>query len=130
MKRIRSAACAASRKWKSRSGESITEVLVALLISAVALVMLASMITASSRLITQSKDRMESYYKNSNSLADHGETGGGTVSTGVVRLTKAGEGESTVTVQEWDDVNYATNSSVKDPVVAYWPKPAPAGGEP
>jgi len=56
------------KKLNSRAGESIAEVLVALLISALALVMLASMITASTRIITQSKTTMESYYAENNTL--------------------------------------------------------------
>ena len=108
-------------KLRSRRGDSIAEVLVAVLISAVALVMLASMITSSSRLITRSKDKMEEYYEKSSALADHG----GTVSTGSVRLTTK-DGGSTVTVKNWE-VSYSENRSVTDPVNAYW-VPAPAGG--
>ena len=50
------------RKVKSRAGETIAEVLVALLISSVALVMLASMIASTTNMVTQSKSKMEAYY--------------------------------------------------------------------
>ncbi len=56
-------------KLRSRRGDSIAEVLVALLISAVALVMLASMIADSSRLILRSRDRMAEYDAANNALA-------------------------------------------------------------
>ncbi len=56
-------------KLRSRRGESIAEVLVAMLISAVALVLLASMIVSSSRLILRSRDRMAEYDAANNALA-------------------------------------------------------------
>ena len=47
------------KKVKSRAGETIAEVLVALLISSVALVMLAGMIASTTSMVTQSKSKME-----------------------------------------------------------------------
>jgi type II secretory pathway component PulJ len=55
-------------KLKSGKGESIAEVLVSLLISSLALVMLASMINSSSRIIQSSKANMEKYYSANNVL--------------------------------------------------------------
>lgn len=55
-------------KLRTRGGESITEVLVAVLISAVALTMLASMIAASTRLIQTSRSQMEKYYEGNRAL--------------------------------------------------------------
>ena len=57
------------RKLRSRRGESLTEVLVATLIAAVALTMLASMVTTGSRLVSQSRDRLTEYYEAGNALA-------------------------------------------------------------
>ncbi|MCR5136625.1 MAG: hypothetical protein K6C12_05950 [Oscillospiraceae bacterium] len=54
----------AKRKISNQWGETIAETLVALLISAVALVMLASMISSSSSVITRARDRLSSYYDN------------------------------------------------------------------
>ncbi len=73
-------------KLHSKAGESIGEVLVALLISALALVMLASMITSSSRMIQNSRVKMEEYYRANSILeacpAASGTTGSVTVKTG------------------------------------------------
>ena len=51
------------KKLKSYRGETIAEVLIALLISSIALVMLASMISATVNLVTKSKEKMKDYYK-------------------------------------------------------------------
>lgn len=53
------------RKLKSRAGETISEVLIALLISSLGLVMLAAMITASARTIGKSRETLEAYYSES-----------------------------------------------------------------
>ena len=50
------------KKLLSNQGDSIAEVLIALLISSLALVMLASMITSSSRMIISSKTKLTDYY--------------------------------------------------------------------
>lgn len=51
-----------NNKLRSRAGESISETLVALLISALALVMLAGAIGASSRIVTRSRTQLKKYY--------------------------------------------------------------------
>ena len=56
------------RKLRIQAGETIAEVLVALLISSVALIMLASMISATSSMVTRSKTAMEAYYEANESL--------------------------------------------------------------
>ena len=72
------------KRLKNNSGESITEVLVALLISALALVLLAGMINASSNLITNSKDKISSYVEKENSIVEQGSGGdSGTVDMGI-----------------------------------------------
>ena len=58
------------KKLKSTSGESIAETLVAVLISAFALLMLAGTINTASNLITKGQDSMEKYYEESNELAE------------------------------------------------------------
>ncbi len=55
MKKIRS-------KLQSRQGETISEVLIALLIAALALTILASMISASSNIVVTSRRVLENYY--------------------------------------------------------------------
>ena len=56
------------RKLKSERGETLIEVLVAVLISALALMMFAGMISTSMRLTTESKNKLEDYYKTNASL--------------------------------------------------------------
>lgn len=58
------------KKLKSTSGESIAETLVAVLISAFALLMLAGTINTASNLITKGQESMETYYEESNELAE------------------------------------------------------------
>ena len=60
----------ALRKLNNRSGESLAEVLVSVLISAVALVMLASMITSSTSMIEKSRASMKDNYAAANALID------------------------------------------------------------
>ena len=57
------------KKLRSSRGDSIAEVLIALLISVVALVMLAAMIASSTRLIQQSRTAIEKYDAANNALA-------------------------------------------------------------
>ena len=62
------------KKINSQAGETIAEVLVALLISSVALVMLAGMIASTTNLVTRSKSKMEAYYKANERLEKQDET--------------------------------------------------------
>lgn len=64
------------RHWarlKRRSGESLGEVLISVLIAAVALVLLASMITASAGLTERSRERLKGYYTDQQRLTFEGE---------------------------------------------------------
>ena len=49
-------------KIRSHAGESIGETLIALLISALALMMLAGAISSAARIVTRNKAAMEEYY--------------------------------------------------------------------
>ena len=53
-------------KLRSRVGESIGETLIALLISALALMMLAGAISSAARIVTRSKTAMDEYYIGTN----------------------------------------------------------------
>ena len=61
------------RKQKNKlldhTGESIAETLVALLISALALVMLAAIITSSSNIIKRSRSKLDTYYSGNEYVA-------------------------------------------------------------
>ena len=50
------------KKLRGQAGETIAETLVALLISVLALTMLAGAVSTASRIITQSEERMKDYY--------------------------------------------------------------------
>lgn len=51
------------KKLRSKAGETIAETLIALLISALALMMLAGAIAAANRIITRSDEVMHNYYE-------------------------------------------------------------------
>lgn len=51
------------KKLQSRIGESLAETLVAVLVIALALTMLAGMITATANMVTRSKETMNTYYE-------------------------------------------------------------------
>ena len=83
------------RRVKNQAGETIAEVLIALLISSLALVMLASMISATQSMVSKSKTKMDEYYAANNKLETYSGTAisGKTVSIsgdGVTYSTPAG----------------------------------------
>ena len=103
----------ASRKLKSRAGESIAETLVALLISALALVMLAGAISSTANMITTSDKKMGEYYDLDDKLVRRTE-GDGTLN---VTITLPGVGASP---EVHSNVNYYKNDAfASKPVVAY-----------
>ena len=53
---------------RSKKGETIAEVLIALLLSSLALVMLASMISATNNMVGKSEKKMEDYYSQNERL--------------------------------------------------------------
>ena len=68
-------------KLRGNAGESLAETLIAVLIIAVALTMLASMITSTSNLIKKGEETLNKYYTESEKLETFtGSTGGQTVS--------------------------------------------------
>ena len=86
------------RKLKSTSGESIAETLVAVLISAFALLMLAGTVNTASNLITKSKAALQTYYSNTNDLATH-DAGSNVKKVDKFSVQIAGDGVS----QTWSD---------------------------
>ena len=111
-KKIRSLAGAAASKLRSGSGESIAEVLVALLISAAALVMLASMITASTSMIRAGDERLKDYY-DANELLSKAD--GVPDHTGTAVLSSGTDGFS----QEFSVDYYVNDDAPKGDVIAY-----------
>ena len=113
----------AVQKLRSRAGESIAEVLIALLISALALTILASMITASKNALERSKKKMDDYNsKNARLVNQSNNDGSGSVN---IKINGAG-GVSSI----WDFTGKNATASVyyyvnpefsSNPVVAYAP---------
>ncbi len=100
-------------KLRSRRGDSLAEVLVAMLISAVALVMLASMIASSSRMILRSRESMEEYDAANNVLASMPDTVPAVVNT----VTKASNVE--LNVKNADSETVRLRSAGGDLVTVY-----------
>lgn len=117
-----------SKKLKGQSGETLTETLVALLIAALALTMLAGMISSTTRIVTQSKTTMKSYYDKNNMIAEQGTTGdSATITLALAGVT--GDGKAYLV-----DV-YLNNTLGNTPVVSYrvqnptpTPTSTPSGG--
>lgn len=67
-------------KLKSKKGETITETLVSVLIAAAAMILFASMVTSSQRILQKSERIMDDYYagetKMEAAMADGGTSGG------------------------------------------------------
>lgn len=102
------------RKLNSHAGETISETLIALLISALALVMLAGAITSAMHMITKSRDKVQDYYAANESAS------------GIVMMTGGTQGNMALTdsqnIINHDPVPvlYFTNTEFDDnPVVAY-----------
>ena len=141
MKKLKSSL---SKKLKGNAGESLAEVLIALLIAALALTMLASVITTAARTITRNKQQMDAYYAENEWLTAHVDDAadGSMTVTVTVKAKDSTDEDSTVkTIKLMPDqlpdgtlkpltVNYQVNDIVgaensdgkKEgiPVVAFW----------
>lgn len=82
-------------KLKSRAGESLAEVLIALLVAALGVTMLASMITSSFNMITGSRSKLESYYQDALLASPPSGT------TATVTISQGGTSLETYTVQTY-----------------------------
>ena len=100
------------KKLNSRAGESIGETLVALLIAAVALVMLAGAISASSDVVISSRKKLEKYYEGEEKLADLS----GTASSGTITITDA---TGAISFTPYNVVFYQNKEFQRTPVVEY-----------
>ena len=101
------------KKLHSRAGETIAETLIALLISALALVMLAGAIGTASKIITRSEIQMQAYYQANNVLAEP---------TGSPATINVGAGGSNIKLADETNlgVKYSKNETFTGkPVVAY-----------
>lgn len=99
------------QKLRSRAGESIGETLVALLISSLALVMLAGAISAAGNMVTRSRTAMEQYHDGNAALANP--------SGGTLTVTLVCDTDSTLK-QDYDNIPSAQNEhSGSTEVISY-----------
>jgi Tfp pilus assembly protein PilV len=119
-------------KLKSQSGESLGEVLVALLIAALAMTMLASVITTTSRIIKQSKDDLKTYYDANDALAAQEIVTTGSNVTPVKNVViTMGEGPSQVTIKLLPSATQAyvfENAAISGKKVVAYQYKIPTGG--
>ena len=109
------------KKIKSQAGETIAEVLIALLISSVALVMLAGMIASTTNLVTRSKSKMEAYYAANEKLEKQNETEGQSLTIQILST------DNTVSVEVINIPGFR-NEVLGKPVYAYGSTPVSSVG--
>lgn len=119
-------------KLRGQSGETIAETLIALLISALALTMLAGAIGAAARVVTRSENKMQAYYQANNALATPGlsndtddDTDDDTkvnvsTDTGTMAVAKSDGSPLALADEASLDIQYTSNNEFSaKPVVAY-----------
>lgn len=88
-----------TNKLKSKKGETITETLVSVLVAAAAMILFASMITSSQRILQKSESIMDAYYdgetKMEEAMATMGTVGAGEVKTGGAAAGEAKTSDTT-----------------------------------
>ena len=112
------------QKFRNNSGESIAETLVALLISSLALMMLAGAITAATRVITQSKKKIAEYYAADTAVAQQEGASGSVHMT----LSDKSGGEGSVPAAVFS-VNSYQNGTFSNHVVVSYAVPGKSAGE-
>ena len=108
------------RKIKSRAGESLAEVLIAVLIIAVSAMLLAGMISSTLSIVTRSEAAYEEYYQENEKLETFS---GSTPSTVTVKLTVNDGSGGTYNIDDIS-VNCAKNERLSShTVVSYMVQP-------
>ncbi|MDO4803708.1 MAG: hypothetical protein Q4A32_02690 [Lachnospiraceae bacterium] len=103
------------RKIRSRSGESIAETLVALLLAAVALTMLAGAMTSSAGMILKSRDRMNLYYDISEDVVKRTSGTGVRLDEGLTLTDNSGR----IATESYTVTYYLNDTFKRYPVVTY-----------
>ena len=106
---------AATKKFRSRAGETIGETLVALLISSLALLMLAGAVSAASRAVQQSKTKIEEYYSADKGMAEQSSTEG----TLTVSLKEKPGGTEPLGILSYSGTYYKNDAYNRTVVVSY-----------
>lgn len=113
-------------KLKSKKGETITEALVSVLIAAAAMILFASMITSSQRILQKSESIMNAYYAGEAemeaAMAVSGTTGKSTIGVAMAADTEgADEAKSGSTAEADDAKSGGTTGEVKPGMVIIKP---------
>lgn len=107
-------------KCKSRRGESLGEVLVALLIGALAIMMFAGLVSASTGIIGKNRSALQEYYSRNNLLVQYSTGTGVTSSAGSVTLVGALTKKTGSTTEDENvSVTYYVNTTGGREVVNY-----------
>ena len=113
------------KRLVSRAGESLAEVLVALMISALGLMMLAGMISSSSSLVMKSKDTMRDYIAaEADMIKKNNANWKGTSAISFKRIDET-SGLKLKNNTDWDDgkrtVNlYVNNKTIQNKTIAFY----------
>ncbi len=118
MKKRKRTPGAVGAKLRSRAGETIAETLVAVLIAAIAVLMLAIMLTSSTDLVHRSSEAFARYYAENNALSTRGATGG---ASGTAQLRDASSNPVYLVGDDDADVLYYVNGEAPGgtPVISY-----------
>ena len=107
-------------KLRSRSGESISETLVALVISSLALVMLAGAISAASNMVTKTRVKLEKYYAANEYVAKQtGEIASNDPDKALTSKTITIKDGNSIVIFEKSNVPVYINKVFNDQVAAY-----------
>lgn len=102
---------------RSQAGETIAEVLVALLVSALALTMLATMITSTVKMVDIGKTKMSQYYDDSKILELQNTPD--TVENPLTITIQSEDGSPVSVTETVSNINLYTNSTFSQKVYAY-----------
>jgi len=110
----------------SRRGESLVEVLVSIVVSGLAILMLATTIAAAVHVITENRDFTTKYFAKSNAIVMADNSGGAEEGTGEVTLKSSGD--SAVQLEQGSEgsnsitVTYTVSEDVAGEVMASYEK--------
>lgn len=109
-----------SRKLRGKTGESIGETLIALLISSLALMMLAGAVSSAGRIVQQSKAAFEDYCTRNNALANQSASPAGTLTVSFSDKLNPVESFTFTDTEEPLSVNYYINDKYsRHQIVSY-----------
>ncbi|MGI6088781.1 MAG: hypothetical protein ACOYBF_02130 [Bilifractor porci] len=117
--------CGVPGKLESTEGESIAEALVAVLITALAALVLATMVISSSRLVTKSQKALDGLYAQKSDLEQLAASGekGTKGSVKLLVLAQVPDGDQTVYVPTGQEITDAGAVKISDRGITYYSSP-------